>query len=302
MKKPVSIILDTDIGGDIDDTWALAMLLKSPELNPRLVVSTTANTVYRAKIIAKFLERNGGSEIPVGIGLKGESDGPRELQKGWVDEYSLEQYPGPLFEDGIAGMIEIIQKSNEELSLIAIGPMTNIAEMIRRVPGITKNVNLVAMMGSINRHHDNAPGAIAEFNVVKDISAAQTVFAAKWKSITITPLDSCGSVKLKGDSYGKLVKSKKPLVKDLIENFRIWAKAGCFKADPEKETSILYDTVAIHLAYSKEFLEMQEMHLIVDNEGFTRHDPKGPLVNVALNWTDLDAYKDFLIKRLLGEN
>ena len=53
-KKRIPVILDTDIGGDIDDTWALAMLLKSPELDVRLVVSDTGDTTYRSRIIARI--------------------------------------------------------------------------------------------------------------------------------------------------------------------------------------------------------------------------------------------------------
>ena len=53
VKRPIPVILDTDIGDDIDDTWALAMLLKSPELDLKLVVSDTADTVHRAKIVGE---------------------------------------------------------------------------------------------------------------------------------------------------------------------------------------------------------------------------------------------------------
>ena len=60
MKKPV--ILDTDIGIDIDDTWALAMLLNSPELDLRLVSVATGDAAYRARLAAKFLDRAGRAE------------------------------------------------------------------------------------------------------------------------------------------------------------------------------------------------------------------------------------------------
>ena len=65
----IPVILDTDIGGDIDDTWALAMMLKSPELDVKLVVTDTGNTTYRAKIAAKMLEIAGRTDVPVGVGL-----------------------------------------------------------------------------------------------------------------------------------------------------------------------------------------------------------------------------------------
>ena len=50
--KKIPVVFETDIGGDIDDTWALGMLLKSPELDVKLVTSDSGNDVYRAKILA----------------------------------------------------------------------------------------------------------------------------------------------------------------------------------------------------------------------------------------------------------
>jgi len=295
MKQKRTVILDTDIGGDIDDTWALAMLLNSPELDPRLVVTATADTVYRARITAKFLDRSDRSDIAVGVGLRGVSDGPRERQKNWIADYQLERYPGRICEDGIQAMIELVEQASEPVWLIAIGPLTNIAELIRRQPGIAAKIHLVAMMGSIAKTHEGAPGAIAEFNVVKDIAAAQAVFAATWRDVTITPLDSCGVVILDGELYRKVFEAKNRLARDVIENYLIWAGNS---ERSRLQSSILYDTVAVHLAYSTEFIAMRTMKLIVDDQGFTREAPTGRDVNVALDWLDLGGYKKSLVQRL----
>ena len=67
--RPVPVILDTDIGDDIDDTWALALALKSPELDMKLVVTDYGNTEHRAKIVARVLEVAGRTDIPIGIGI-----------------------------------------------------------------------------------------------------------------------------------------------------------------------------------------------------------------------------------------
>ena len=81
-RPPIPIILDTDIGDDIDDTWALALALKSPELDVKLVVTDYGNTEHRAKIVARILEVAGRTDIPIGIGVK-END--RESpQADWV--------------------------------------------------------------------------------------------------------------------------------------------------------------------------------------------------------------------------
>lgn len=295
----IPVILDTDIGGDIDDTWALVMLLKSPELDLKLVVSDTGDTVYRAKICAKLLERAGRSDIPVGLGIRKPSDGPRERQKAWVADYDLRQYPGTVLEDGVNAIIETIEAAAQPVTLICIGPAPNIAEVLRRKPEIAAKTNVVGMYGSLERQHHGRPGAIAEFNVVQDIPSCQAIFRVPWKSATITPLDTCGVVQLKGELYETIARSNDPMVRDILENYRIWRNA-CGNEEACKESSILYDTVAIHLAYSTDFLKMKKMRLRVDDAGFTVIDKAAPAINVAVDWLDLDAYHRCLVQRLLS--
>ncbi|MGI6299757.1 MAG: hypothetical protein ACOX52_01655 [Verrucomicrobiota bacterium] len=67
--EPIPVIYDSDIGDDIDDTWALGLLLKSPELDLKLVVGDYGKATYRAKIFAKMLETAGRTDVPVGLGL-----------------------------------------------------------------------------------------------------------------------------------------------------------------------------------------------------------------------------------------
>lgn len=89
--KRIPVILDTDIGGDIDDTWALAMLLRSPELDLKLVVTDTGNTAYRARVAAKLLEIGGRTDVPVGVGIHlADETGPQEP---WVAGYELRIIP-----------------------------------------------------------------------------------------------------------------------------------------------------------------------------------------------------------------
>ena len=65
----IPVILDSDIGDDIDDTWALLMLLRSPQFDVKLVVSDFGNAIYRCRLFAKLLELTGHTHIPVGVGL-----------------------------------------------------------------------------------------------------------------------------------------------------------------------------------------------------------------------------------------
>ena len=68
-STPIPVIFDTDIGDDIDDTWALGFLLRCPELDLKLAVGDNGKPEYRAKLLARFLERAGRGDVPVGIGL-----------------------------------------------------------------------------------------------------------------------------------------------------------------------------------------------------------------------------------------
>jgi inosine-uridine nucleoside N-ribohydrolase len=295
----IPAILDTDIGTDIDDTWALAMMLRSRELDVKLVTSDTGNVVYRAKLIAKMLTAAGRTDVPVGLGVghKPEAGGP---QMPWVQDYDLADYPGPVHEDGVAAIIATIEASPRPVTLIAIGPVPNVAEFVRRRPDLAARTDFVGMQGSIARHERDAAGAIAEYNVVQDIPAAQTVFAAAtWRSITITPLDTCGSVVLDGELYQRVLASDDPATRAVVANYRIWAgvpKPGGL--DPAVRSSVLYDTVAAHLAYSHEFLTVRPMRIAVTEDGYTREDEAGATMNVAVEWTDKPGYLAELTRRL----
>ena len=100
--EPIPVIFDTDIGGDIDDTWALAYLLRSPELDLKLLVTDYGDTVYRAKVAARLLEIAGRGDVPIGIGSRqSEEGGP---QQEWIGDYSLfrKRYHLPTTDDRCA--------------------------------------------------------------------------------------------------------------------------------------------------------------------------------------------------------
>jgi len=82
----IPVIFDTDIGDDIDDTWALTMLLKSPQFDVKLVTTTYGKAEYRAKILAKMLTVAGRTDVAVGLGAGGR-DGVGG-QQAWVKDYA----------------------------------------------------------------------------------------------------------------------------------------------------------------------------------------------------------------------
>ncbi len=300
------VILDTDIGDDIDDTWALAMLLKSPELDVKLVAADTADTTYRAKIIARILEVAGRTDIPVAVGIPDVGRPTRKTQATWVEDYNLEDYSGDVRLDGVQAIIDTIMESPDPVTLICIGPVPNIAEALRREPDIARRVRFVGMHGSFHWHHTTnrklsmEPGRQAEWNVKCDISSAQEVFSAPWIDAVITPLDTCARVVLDGERYRRLLKSDDPLIRAVIDNYRIWAQMHGDDSDPATHTSVLFDCVAVYLAYSTRFLKMERMGLRVDEGGHTIEDIGAPVFNVAIEWLNYEAFADELVERLLS--
>ena len=295
-KRRIPVILDTDIGTDIDDTWALAMLLKSPELDVRLVVSATGDTRGRAKIIAKMLEVAERTDVPVGIGIPFESEMPLP-QAAWVKDYDLARYPGTVRQDGVKAMISAIMNSPEPVTLVCIAPLPNVAEALRREPGIVKNCRFVGMHGSVYIGYNGAKEVSAEHNVCTHTRDSQEVFRAPW-DMTITPLDTCGLVTLEDEKYQAVLRCDDRLIQSLMENYRLWLES---RGQPERfkvQSSTLYDTVAVYLALSEELLTIQSLGIRVTDEGYTVLNDNAKRIRVAVKWKDLPAYEDFLVRRL----
>ncbi len=290
----IPVILDTDIGSDIDDTWALAMMLKSPELDVKLVTTDTGNTTERAKIVAKMLEIGKRTDVPVGVGINFSDKAVR--QSPWIEGYELSSYPGTVHQDGVDALIQTIMNSPEPITLICIGPIPNIGAALDREPEIAHKARFVGMHGSIRRGYGGSEKISAECNVVNHSKECQKAFTADW-DMTITPLDTCGIVGLKGDKYRAVYECKDPLVQAMIENYRVWAKHS---PESEQRSSTLFDTVAVYLAFSEELLVMEELNVRVTDDGYTVIDESAKTINCAMDWKDLSGFEDFLVKRLTG--
>jgi inosine-uridine nucleoside N-ribohydrolase len=311
-QKKTPVIFDTDICDDIDDTWALALLLQSPEFDVKLITTAVGNTESKAKTVAKFLETVGRTDIPIGIGVQQHKGNHR--QDAWAKDYDLSSYPGKVHRDGVQAIIDTIMKSRRPIKLIATGPLPNIAAALEREPRIAKKAEFVGMHGSIRLGYGGGAQPSAEYNVKAFVKEAQKVFTAPW-NMTITPLDTCGIVDLKDRKFQKVLKKDSALTRALMENYRAWYKQGILseaankdlgEADLEKRvddkvnssSTTLFDTVAIYLGMSTDLVKMEELKVKVTDDGYTRIDEGGKVINCATEWKDLGAFEDFLVERL----
>ena len=309
--SPKPVIFDTDICDDIDDTWALALLLQSPELDLKLVTTAVGNTEAKAKVVAKFLHRAGRTDIPVGIGVKQHDRSHRQTE--WAKEYDLSSYPGTVHRNGVRAMIDLIMGSSRQTTVIAVGPLPNIGEALKREPRIARQANFIGMHGSVYKGYGGKSTPDPEYNVRADVTACRQAFTAPW-DVTITPLDTCGLVHLGGDKYQKVLRRNSDITSNLIQNYRVWHRNGLRSRNKNMDeaelnrrvdqklyssSTTLFDTVAVYLAISRDLTQMKRLPIKVTDAGHTQVVDGAKMIDCAVEWKDLDGYEDWLVDRLI---
>jgi inosine-uridine nucleoside N-ribohydrolase len=263
----------------------------------KLVVGDYGKREYRARLLAKFLQAAGRTDVPVGMGLDIEprGEGPQER---WVKDYDLGQYPGKVHRDGVGALIDTILKSDQPVTLICVGPLPNIAAALEREPKIAQRARFVGMHGSVRRGYGGNATPAAEWNVRANPKACAKVFTAAW-DMTITPLDTCGLVDLKGDRYKLVRDSKEPLAAAIVQNYRFWSTHQDARNDvADRQSSTLFDTVAVYLAFDQELCKMERLGIRVTDQGFTVIDDQAKPMMAATEWKSLEGFRDLLVERL----
>jgi len=289
--KPLPIIIDTDIGDDFDDSWALTEAISSPDKwDVRMVLTAFKNTPARAQIVAKYLTRYNRTDIPIGIGLK-TSDSIGSLYP-WASNFDLVAYNkttgGKVHADGVQAARDLLMASAEPLTFVAIAPESNFGELVASYPEVIPKVQMIhAMFGAVDFCYGHKPittkGSCGEYNVNQDVAASKRMVGAGWP-MTITPLDTCDFA-MSGAPWERMQaanNSDHRLVSTLLESMNVWGHypPGC------KTTDVIYDAVAMYMSNTLAQFNMEKINLSVTDRGATVRDPSGKLMNVALTWID----------------
>ncbi|MEE2752723.1 MAG: nucleoside hydrolase [Candidatus Latescibacterota bacterium] len=299
---PIPVVFDTDIGSDIDDTWALAFLLRCPELDVKLITTDRGRPEYRAKLACQILEAGGRQDLPVGLGTEWEGNTGSNRQEPCAEGYDLAGYAGEVLKDGVQALINTILDSSEQITVVAIGPLPTVAEALRREPRIAENARFIGMHGSLRLGHKrDRQNVIAEANVVNDPIACQTVFGASWP-VTITPLDTCGVVQLEAEKYRRVIESDDILARAVMSNYATWwMRSVAAEKDPDlwkRQSSILFDAVAVYLAFGEDLLTMEDLPVCVTDDGYTLIEEGARRTNCATEWKNLAGFEDLLVDRI----
>jgi purine nucleosidase len=275
-QERVKVVLDTDIGTDIDDAWALGYALKSPTFQLLGVTVSDADTPQRARLAAKLLHRLARTDVPVAVGRKTAAVPPDRIdyQFTWAEDFDAYK---PIATPAVQFLADLIRKNPREITLIAVGPLQNIGDLVKQHPDVIPLVKRVVLMsGSIAANY-YGPAAVAEWNVKLAIPEAQAVYSAAWP-VTIVPLDSTSYMRLEDRERDALLKSRTPLVIALEALLRLWA-------DRPTSRMTLHDQMALAEAQhpGRFFRTCEPLPLRVDDQGYTRVDKeRGKPVGVCL--------------------
>lgn len=301
MIKSIPVIFDTDIGSDIDDTWALAMALKSPELDIKMVSVNGFGTEYQARLAAKILTVCGRDDVIVAKGKATDMD-PR-YQEEWIGDFDLSSYPN--YKDNAAqAIVDYIMDSDEEVTVLVIGASTNMADAYDIDPRIAKKCKIIAIGGVIYNGHCAGwyPPLGADWNVKCDRDSWERAMVKSGFDVELLPLDVTGNLYLDAEAFGKIraCAENDIVIKTLCENVDLWAEK--IEWNSGGGTSALFDTVGVYAAFTKENLKYEKLPIYVNAESQTLIDPeRGKEMNVALKWGDKEKFKKFLTARLCGE-
>ena len=123
LSAPLPIVLDTDIGDDFDDSWALSTAIARPDLwDLRLVLTAAKDTRKRAQIVAKYLMAYNRTDVPIGIGVR--TSGEIGSLYRWAADVDLASYAsggGTVLEDGVAAAAELLRSATPP-TFVAIAP------------------------------------------------------------------------------------------------------------------------------------------------------------------------------------
>lgn len=262
MKKR-SVIIDTDPG--IDDAVALGIALFSEKLDVKLLTSVAGNVgIHHVTNNLLKLLNFWGSNVPVARGasrplLEDVRDASDIHGESGMDGYD---FPDPKTENllkisAVQAMYQELSTSEERITLVAIGPLTNIALLLREYPEIRAKIEEIVLMGgALGRGNF---GVLSEFNIAIDPEAAKIVFESGL-SITVAPLD-VGLKALVYPNESEYIRQMNPTGEMICALFKKY-RGGSFQTGLK-----MYDSTAIAYLLCPEMFEVQEVFVGVETKG-----------------------------------
>ena len=251
---PIPVIIDTDIGDDVDDALALALAVSSSEIELVGVTTVFQCAEPRARLAAHLLAAFGRQDVPVHAG----TDRPLlgQLRPDWVPNQLavLEgtAAPAPAADHAVDFLVREGMR-REGLVVLPIGAMTNVALALAMEPRLVSRVRILAMAGAWDR-------AGAEWNVRCDPEAVAAVLASGAR-VDFVGLDVTTRVTLPQPELRRLLEARDPAGRALAGFLGAWQRGWGKNPD---FAPVLHDPLAVAAVFRPDLLRWEEAHVAVD--------------------------------------
>ena len=293
------VLIDTDIGDDVDDAFGLALALRMPQLRVRGVTTVAGPVQARAQLAQSILAAAGYTGVPVAPGSSTMSDGrpgsarfsqqpvleiaDRRLQ---IADYEAAAVQSTIY--NLQSAIDLIlacTQASTPLTIIALGPLTNIAAALERDPTLAKRARLVAMAGKLGYPYP-------DWNLRCDPDAARHVLASGMP-ITLVGMHVTMRTKMRAEQLQRLFASSDLLGVTLARCVLAWRTW-------KRRMPILHDALTVAVAADPTLAHLRPRRVYVGWRGFslaTRMAVPNALVCTAV---DLRRFHTLLDAQLLG--
>jgi purine nucleosidase len=265
MMKSGSVILDTDIGTDVDDCLALSLILASPELDLAAVTTVYGDVLLRARMVCKLLALRGVAGVPVAMGATRPLLGKRPVY--WAGHEGLgllgldDQAIEPSNEHAVDLIVRTVMARPGQITLIAIGPLTNIALAFLREPRLADNLAGLVLMGGVV---GGAPKRLdlpwTEHNFRCDPEATHIVLSAGAPTM-IVPLDVTTQVCIRPDDVARIHAAGNPF------HEAVAGQVSLYPPFVQRGWTHLHDPLAVATAIERSLVRLEPLRLVVETQG-----------------------------------
>ncbi len=291
------ILIDTDIGDNIDDALALALALRSPEIDVRGVTTVFGDTQLRARLAAHILQVLGREDIPVAAGqpmpllLRHRPSGVP--QAAILDTCTTSPELSP--NSGPELIIQTAMAHHGKLTLLCLGPLTNIAIALTIEPRLFMAIRNVVIIGGTSGF------PVPEWNVRSDAQAAKIVLASG-VPVSLLGWNVTMRCQFRESDIEKLDYENSPQTRLLSQLIAIWQR---HRPRWHPKLPYLHDPLAIVALCASELFHFEVMTTRVFTRGLLRgfmlsRIIDGPLVQAAIDVQAKEA-REWIMRRLLSD-
>lgn len=293
-------ILDTDIGTDVDDSLALCLILSSSEIDLIGITCVYGDVLLRSRIAKKLLRLSGNADVPVFVGSSNPLLNMDDIYWGGHEGKAIltddDNQVMPQSQFGVDYLVETILQNPDDIHVLAIGPLTNIAMALQKAPEIADKMAHLTIMGGVVRGTDGMSLPIAEHNIKCDPEAAHVVFSSS-APITLIPLNITVQTMLELESVARIRSGGSEFHNAVARELETYPRIVAYG-----ETAP-HDPLAVATMIQSDLVTTQQVSATVDisqqsSRGAThfKADPDGNISLVVS--VNSEAFKEFMLSRM----